>query len=393
MYFDSHLRDSSCLRTNLIRHIYQGAQSEAELVNPTVRRLPRIPLGLETLHSIRPNPGDPPNPHDPTGMIFLALRLSAHYGARQSEYAFDSQRDAHHTLLARGVSFIIAGRSYPSYTLSGSDISPDLCSHIHVRWPSTKIDPKTGDLRRTSPSQAALIDDLLRWSIGSLTLESDPFFSIRHGDALRILNPSSVSSFLKALGVSQGLNPKAISSHCGRRGSATQRTAFGQDKATIHQAIGWSQKGDTSLAYTDHIPTLDPSGRITFHDLRQSQRPLTSSSSSSSSTALPSPPQPLLHLTIPSVTSSSSSLRGTPLPSTTGGSSESLPHAPPSLVSSRTHTLTATSSQPLLPSVAPPPSISGTPTLPLLLLGGGRTRNLLPVRSSSDHPSFPSQQR
>ena len=101
-------------------------------------------------------------------------------------------------------------------------------------WPTTKIDPKKGDLRRTSPAHVALLEDLFLWSSQSSTLDSDPYFSVRNGPALYIPTPGAVSEYLKDRGASQGLDPTAISSHCLRHGAATQRTAFGQDKATIH---------------------------------------------------------------------------------------------------------------------------------------------------------------
>ena len=316
MHFDSHLQDPACLHSRLIMRLYQGAQAEAERMNPTQRRLPRMPIPLEALHTIRPSDNTPVHPLDPTGMIELALRLAAHYGARSSEYTFDKQRNAQHTLLTTGVVFIVSGNRVPAHSLRSRALLVTDCSHVHVRWPSTKINPKIGDLGRSSPILSTLLEDLFRWSARSLCLDSDPFFAIRDLDRVKTISPMALNTYLKSRGVSQGLNPDAVSSHSARRGSATQRTASGQSKETIHAAIGWAPNSNTSDLYTDHVPTLDPSRVITFDDLRQQY----------------------------------------PAPAT------------------RT------------------PSIANRPTSSSAPVGGGRTRNILPVRSSSDLPTPPSQQ-
>ena len=274
MHFDHCLKDSSCLRPRMIQRLYQGALSLASEVNPTQHRPSRLPIGLETLHTLRPTinlDSLPPS----FIMTELACRLAAHYGARVGEYTFNPSSDDGHTLLARNVTFIIANARISASSLHMHAYDLSTCTHLQVRWATTKIDAKIGDIRRTSPAQIALIEDLFHWSSLSNCIDTDPFFSIRVGEALDILSPSTVNTYLKGTAVSQSLDPTTVSSHSLRHGAATQLTALGCTKATLHQALGWSQRSNSSIHYVHHVPTLDPTGIITFDDLRLYQTPPT----------------------------------------------------------------------------------------------------------------------
>ena len=248
MHFDDNLKDSTCLRARMIQRVYQGALSLTSQVNPTQHRPPRMPIGLETLHSIRPTLDL--DTLSPTFiMTELACRLAAHYGARRSEYTFDPSSDDGHTLLACNVTFVISNTRIPAYSLRSHNYDLTSCTHIQVRWATTKISAKVGDIRRTSPAQIALIEDMFNWSTSSLCNEADPYFAMRVGDALDILSPRTLDLHLKSMAVSQSLDPSTVSSHCFRHGAATQRTAHGCTTATLHQALGWSQRSNSSARY------------------------------------------------------------------------------------------------------------------------------------------------
>ena len=91
-YFDESLRDSSPLRSPMIQRTYRGALTLTKRLNPTQHRPARLPLGLETLHEVRPAPGSH-SLSDPSIMPELASRLAAHYGTRLGEYTFDPTND------------------------------------------------------------------------------------------------------------------------------------------------------------------------------------------------------------------------------------------------------------------------------------------------------------
>ena len=285
-HFDNSLRDSSCLRSPMIQRAYRGALTKR--VNPTQHRPPRLPIGLETLHEVRPLPGAL-DISDPSIMPELASRVAAHYGSRLGEYTFNPANNDGHTLLARSVHFVINHQRIPSYSLSRSSAPVAACSHVELRWHTTKTNPKTGDIRRTSPAQVALLEDLFAWSLMSNCTDTDPFFAIRVGPNLDILSRGTYSTYLMDFGARHSLDLTAVSSHCHRHGGASQRIAFGSTRASLNQALGWSNRGNTADHYSTHIPTLDPSGLISLEDLRHYQHQTPTPTPSIMTPAVPTP--------------------------------------------------------------------------------------------------------
>ena len=160
----------------------------------------------------------------------------------------------------------------PSYALQHSSSPVSTCSQVEVRWHTTKTTYKSGDVTRSSVAQIALLEDLFAWSLASRCLDSDPYFAIRVGPNLDIFSRDTATKYIKGFAATHSLDPSTVSNHCNRHGGATQRTALGSTKASLHQALNWSRRSNSSDNYITHISTVDPSGVISLEDLRNHQR-------------------------------------------------------------------------------------------------------------------------